>query len=276
MPVTRITSKTNPFVKKLRLTALDPRRASADLVVAEGIRVLEEAVATGHEIEGVLITETFGRDGREKELLSLLRARDAKLYRTDERLAKSLSGVISPQGVLGLVRVPTLTLHQVDLTRNPLILCACGIQDPGNLGSLIRTAAAAGACMLCTISGTVSARNPKCVRSSAGMFFRSPVIENLRPEDFLQFCKKHAVRAFRADGRGSDTYCVADLTLPTALLLGGESRGFSGPAWAAIPSIRIPMVPAVESLNVAAAGAILLFEAYRQRSVIELGVTSDE
>jgi len=266
MPFTEITSKANPFVKKLRLAALQSRRAPAHLVLAEGIRVLEEAIAAGREIEGVMFSEGFGGGRREKALLARLRAEDIQLYSAGEALMKSLSDVVSPQGVLGLVRVPVLALGAVSPGGNPLILCASGIQDPGNLGALVRTAAAADARMVCTIAGTVSARNPKCVRSSAGMFFRIPVIEDLRPEDLLEFCKSRSVRAFRADARAGEAYNNLDLTQATAILLGNESRGLAGPEWSALPAIRVPMSPGVESLNVAAAGAILLFEAFRQRS----------
>jgi TrmH family RNA methyltransferase len=265
-PVTPITSKANPFVKKLRLVTLQSRRAPADLVLAEGIRVLEEAIAAGHEIEGVIISGGFGSNRRDKALLARLRAENIQVYRAGDGLMKSLSDVVSPQGVLGLVRVPVLGLDAVSPGANPLILCACGIQDPGNLGSLIRCAAAADARLVCTISGTVSACNSKCVRSSAGMFFRIPVIENLHPEDFLEFCKSRSVRAFRTDARDGETYHSLDLTQATAILLGGESRGLGGPEWMALPAIRIPMSPGVESINVAAAGAIVLFEAFRQRS----------
>jgi TrmH family RNA methyltransferase len=266
MPDTPITNKANPFAKKVRLVASQARSAPAELVLAEGVRVLEEAIAARHEIEGAMISEGFGRGPKEKALIERLRAEGIRLYRAGDALMRNLSGVVAPQGVLGLVRVPILSLDAVSPDGNPLILCACGIQDPGNLGTLIRTAAAAGARMVCTISGTVSARNPKSVRSSAGVFFCIPVIEDLRPEDFLEFCRSRSVRAFRADARARAAYDSLDLTQATAILLGGESRGLTGQEWTALPAIRIPMSPGVESLNVAAAGAILLFEAYRQRS----------
>ncbi len=265
MAVTTISSKANPFVKKLRLAASQSRRAPAETVLAEGTRVLGEALAAGHKIEGVLISESFGNSRREKALVSLLRSRGVQLYLAADALVKSLSNVVTPQGVLGLVRVPARSLGTIELSSNPLILCAVGIQDPGNLGTLIRSAAAAGVCVVCTTLGTVSAKNSKCVRSSAGIFFSIPVVEDLSPGDFLEFCEDHAVCALRADVHAGKAYCDVDLTKPTAILLGGESQGLAASEWSTIPAIRIPMSPGVESLNVAAAGSVLLFEACRQR-----------
>ena len=254
MSFPEITSKENPLVRRIRLVASGSRRAPRDLVLAEGLRVLEEAAE--HSIDAVVISERFGKRDREQLLISRLRSKSVKIYRADRKLMKSLSEVLSPQGALALVRVPRLNLADISLGPNPVVLCACAIQDPGNLGTLLRAAAAAAAALVCTTTSTVSSRNPKCIRASAGTYFRIPVVEELAPKDILEYCGRHGLQPVRADARTGEPYSKMDLTRPTAILLGNESQGLPGIEWSG-----------VESLNVASAGAILLFEALRQRDL---------
>src|SRR5437867_8012467 len=132
MSFPQITSKENPLVRRIRLVASGSRRAPRDLVLAEGLRVLEEAA--GQAIEAVVLSQGFGKSDRERLLISRLRSKNVKIYCADRKLIKSLSEVLSPQGALALVRVPPLKLADINLGPNPLVLCACAIRDPGNLG----------------------------------------------------------------------------------------------------------------------------------------------
>ncbi len=267
MPIRSLTSKSNRLIKKIRLVAQQARKAPVDLLLAEGIRALEEAVGAGLEIEAVLISDRYGSTDREQSLLeSLLRA-SSNTCRVPDPVFSHLSGVQAPQGILALVRVQVLQLADMSLPDRPLVLCACGIQDPGNLGTLIRSAAAAGTALVCSLAGTVSARNPKAIRASAGALFRMPVVEQVSAQEFLEFCRRHSLPLLRSSARTGICYFNADLAQPCAILLGNEGSGLDESAWAGVPGVRIPMTPGVESLNVAAAGAILLFEARRQRSL---------
>lgn len=266
MSIVRLTSKDSPLIKMIRLVASQARRAPSDLVLVEGLRSLEEAASAGCPIEAVLLSASFGADLREKQLLEAWASAGVRLYRAADSLISGLSDVRAPQGALALVRAPELRLKDVRLLYNPLILCACAVQDPGNLGTLIRAAAGAAAAMVCTTPGTVSARNPKAVRASAGTCFRIPVVERVPPREFLSYCREHEARVWRTDAHAGIACFEADLRSPAAILLGNEAQGISQPEWGTVPSIHIPMAPGVESLNVGTAGAILLFEAYRQRS----------
>jgi len=266
MTIIELTSKDNPLLKLVRLVALQARKAPQDLVVAEGVRCVEEAIGAKCIIEAVLYSQEFGVSEREAKLIDTLSCQKARLYRTSDRLLKSVSDVQSPQGVLALVHAPVIALRDWAPVPRPLILCACGLQDPGNLGTLIRTAAAANASLVCTTAGTVSPRNPKAIRASAGGFFRLPVIDRLDPSEFLSFCRVHSITPCLTDARGERSYSDVDYTRGSAILLGNEGRGIINAAWADMESIRIPMAPGVESLNVATAGALVLFEAFRQRA----------
>ena len=267
MTVQQLTSRDNPVLKTIRILSSGSRRAPEGLVIAEGVRVLEEVENAGRQIEAVVFSEDFGSTPREKALLDrwLFPPRNLRLYRTSGNLFQSVSSVQSPQGAIALVQVPEMDLNSICLPPNDLVLFACGIQDPGNLGTLIRAAAATAAGMVCTSKGTVSVRNPKVIRSSAGSYFRIPVVEHIDPSEFRSYCERHSIRPYRTDARAGVIYTETDLKSSCAIVLGNEGGGIMDEEFADCPAIRIPMMEGIESLNVAIAGAVILFEAFRQR-----------
>jgi len=263
---TLLTSRNNPLIKTIRLVGAQQRSAPSEFVLAEGIRVIREALHSGRTLDAVLVGERFGRRPEEEALVSQLPGRGIRLCRVSEALLLSLSAVSTPQGALALVHLPAVELCSAPLPENPLLLCACGIQDPGNLGTLIRTAWAAGASMILTTRDTASARNPKAVRASAGACFHLPIVEHLEPFQVQEYCRLHNIHLCRTIPHSGKIYTQVDFRIPTAILLGNEARGISELDWNNIPAVSIPMAQSAESLNVASAGAILLFEILAQRS----------
>ena len=227
--------------------------------------MLEEINKSNCSIEAVVISERFGDSGEEQDLLKVWLSRNVRIYKVNAALFMSLSDVKTPQGAVALVRIPELVLEKTPSQRNALVLFACGIQDPGNLGTLIRAAAAAGATLVCTSKGTVSVRNPKTIRASAGAIFRIPVVEHAEISAFLRYCELHSIRAFRTDVCEGLPYTQTDLASPCAIVLGNEGSGIEQEQSVQLPAVQIPMAEGIESLNVAMAGAILLYEARRQR-----------
>jgi TrmH family RNA methyltransferase len=266
MRLYRIAGKSHPVIAKIQRVAARARGAPADLVLAEGARVLAEALASSYDHDLVVVRDGYGQTSHEAGLLERWSVRKVKVYQTPERRLRSLSDVLAPQGALALVRVPRITLDSLLLPAQPLVLCACGIQDPGNLGTLLRTARATGVAALITTSGTVTARNPKVIRSSAGAFFHLPVVEQVDPHQLVRYLADKHFRVFLACAAEGEPCWNADLRGSLALLLGNESRGVQGGAWEKLPAVRIPMTSGTNSLNVAAAGAILMYEALRQRA----------
>ena len=266
MTFQQLTAKDNPLLKTIRKLVRHPEKSDTDLMAVEGVRMLEEVENAGCNIDAVVISENFGAEPRERRLLDRWLARDIRICRVNEEVFASVSDVRAPQGAMALVRMPQYLLHQLRPGNNPLILCALGIQDPGNLGTLIRTAAAAGADAVFTTRGTVAARNSKTLRATAGAFFHLPVVERLTAEELISYCVDHDISMFRTDTHEGIAHTRANLTAPCAIVLGNEGNGMDNEeAFTRLPAIRIPMAGNTESLNVAAAGAIILFEAFRQR-----------
>jgi TrmH family RNA methyltransferase len=262
--ITHLTSRGNPLLKKIRLLVSDSGRAPDELVVAEGNRVLHEVNRSGREIEAVVFSESFGRDTAERVLLEDWHNRGIRLYCVNQKLIASLSCLQTPQGAIALVKVPEVHFPP-ETDQDVLILYICGIQDPGNMGALIRTAAAPGVTLVCTAKGSVSARNPKAIRSSAGVFFHHTPAEQVDAGIFLQYCLDNSIQPYRTDTVCGAPYTETDLKSPCAILLGNEGSGMTEEKFAGLPAIHIPMMNEIESLNVALAGAVILFEACRQR-----------
>lgn len=265
---TKLTSRNNPLLKEIRRLYSGSHKEGSELVLAEGTRVLEEVIKSGCPVDAVIISEGFGSDPRERELYGIWLRNRTRIYRTTEKMFQSLSCVRTGQGALAVVRVPARPLPETSI-QSALILYASGIQDPGNLGTLIRTAFASGATFVCTSPGTCNARNPKVIRASAGTFFRCTPVENVSREAFIRYCLDRSITIYRSDPVNGIVHTEADLASSCAILLGNEGSGLTDDAFMRFPSIRIPMSHQVESLNVALAGAVLLFEAARQRSVIK-------
>jgi len=261
-----LTSKDNPLIKTIRLVAAQSRGAPPGLVLAEGTRMLEEVARAELKPEAILLSEAYGTTQRERDLIAHWNHSGVDMQLASRSLFRKLSQVLAPQGVLALVHVHAPELREVPVDSGALILCACGLQDPGNLGTLIRTAAAAGATMVCTTPFTVSPRNPKALRASAGAFFHIPVVEQVPIEELLAFCRAHSIQPYRSSSEAGEPHSSIDLRQPCALFLGNEGSGFQEREWRDAPAIRIPMAAGVDSLNVASAGAILLFESSRQRA----------
>jgi TrmH family RNA methyltransferase len=179
-----------------------------------------------------------------------------------------------PQGIAALIETPVWTMDAVDFAANPLLLIAAGLQDPGNLGTLVRSAEAFGASAVLTTRGTVSQWNQKAMRASAGSVFRMAVVEVTEAE--LAEMRTRGVRFYAAvaDDPASGSAVSAeraDLTMGCALMIGNEGAGL-GEEWLAMADerIAIPMPGRVESLNAGVAGSLLLYEASRQRAACSL------
>ena len=251
-----ITSRSNLRVKQLRAAFAMQPRLSGGLVGIEGEHLLDEALRSGQAIKTVFLDERRAPPANLPANIEVLRLADP--------VFASATETRSPQGLAALL-VPRPALLEPMLHGTPLILLAVNLQDPGNLGTLIRSAEAFGATGVLTTPGTVSPWNPKAMRASAGSVFRVPLAECDAPA--LERLEQAGIRLLAAVKDSAEPIDAADLRTPCALLIGNEGAGLS-PDWLRLADARVtvPCPGWVESLNAAVAGSILLYEAARQRS----------
>lgn len=200
--------------------------------------------------------------------VAALKARGTQLFPTAEPALKSLSDTISPQGIIAIAERPTLTPDHFwqRLPACPLVVVLDRIQDPGNLGTILRTAEAAGAHGVITLVGSTDVFSPKSLRSAMGSAFRLPILSGLPLGDLIAIAHHPHLQWIAAATTGSVAYRDLDWSRPSLLILGNEAHGVT-PALidASTHCAHIPIAPSVESLNVATAAAVFLFEAAHQR-----------
>ncbi|MFN8386945.1 MAG: RNA methyltransferase [Anaerolineales bacterium] len=262
-----ITSNQNSKIKLVRaLLGRAKERREAGMFVVEGVRLVEEAVKGDWRLETVLYDESLSERG--KSLVSSLKSKSVEVEEISADLMKSLSETETPQGILAIFQfsqLPILRQVQNGVT-NPLnfVLIPDQIRDPGNLGTLLRSAAATGVQAVLIPPETTDAFAPKVLRAGMGAHFRVPIRE-MGWEEIEQVCKSANLQICLADMKGKSCWEM-DLKQPLALIVGGEAEGASDEARKlATQKISIPMAGNVESLNAGVAGSVLMFEVVRQR-----------
>lgn len=239
-------------------------------MVVEGVRLVEEALAAGLAAE-VLLYDPHARrrDTRLDALVARAAASGIRCVEASPHVIAAISQVESPQGILASVALPAAALEPVLGAADLLLVVADRIQDPGNLGTIVRVADAVGASAVAVTRGGADPHNPKAVRASMGSLFHLPVVEAEGPALAAEL-RRRGIRILVADQRGTLAYTAASYAAPLAIVLGSEAAG-TDPLWrqAAEATVRIPLVGRAESLNVAIAAALLLYEARRFQRIEE-------
>jgi len=267
MAIRIVQSKQNARVKELRAALLRPGRGEAELVALEGFHLLEEALQSGLQPTTVFIAQ-----GHEHLLDALNLAAATEVLALPPEVLASAVTTESPQPIAALVHPRHWPWTEV-LTPNALIVVLSGIQDPGNLGTILRSAEAFGATGVLCLTGTVSRWNPKAMRASAGSVFRLPVLTSSENK-CLQHLREAGIRTLATMAPRSqpapqplaNRELAHELAGPIALFIGAEGSGLSSDLAAQCDArITIPCPGPVESLNAAVAASILLYEASKQR-----------
>lgn len=279
MLVEKITSRQNPLVKRFRRVRVGSER---HFVFLEGVRLIEDALRSGAHFETVAFTSAIESTERGVGLLDSLQQVPCRGAHVSTQVMEAITGTVVAQGVTAIVSRPHYDLDDLFLRGPSLVVIADRLQDPGNLGTIIRTAEAAGADGIITTAYTVEPWNAKVLRASMGAALRLPVVAGVKLDEVITLCRLHklkivasrpsppptprGVRKARVDKKAF-IYNEADFTKPLALILSKEASGIEGAtAEIADEFVSIPMTAGVESLNVAAAAAILLYEVARQRN----------
>ena len=266
-----ITSKSNAKVRNLiALKKKASERNARDVFLVEGIKMFREIPAA--QLREVYASESFlkseaGRKAVEAVMAAQDRLKETVVETVSDEIFRNLSDTQSPQGVMAVVSQQHYRLEDLfGQHTEPLLLILENLQDPGNLGTIIRTAEGAGVTGILMSRGTADLYNPKVTRSTMGSIFRVPFLYTDDLSGTIGKVKQAGVTVCAAHLQGRHTYDGEDYTKGTAFLIGNESRGLSdGISELADVRVRIPMAGKVESLNAAVAAAILMYEAGRQR-----------
>jgi TrmH family RNA methyltransferase len=264
----RVSSRQNALVKDLRRCLARGEATEDGAIAIEGRHIIEEAIRSGLKLRAVFFSESAQSQSNSnvQRLLPQIGARVEVLLLPEEVFA-SATDTESPQGVAALVEPRVFTLAQMLGVRDALLLCAIGVQDPGNLGTMLRSgeAFAAGGALLG--EGTVSAFNSKVVRASAGSVFRLPIL-TVKMSEAIGQLRGQGVRVLATSSHKGTPLPEANLSGQLAVLIGNEGAGVPRELLAmADETVAIPHSQKVESLNAGVAASLILYEAARQRKM---------
>jgi RNA methyltransferase, TrmH family len=258
----KIDSPKNPLIKALLRLKERRHRDREGRYLIEGVTELRRALTAGVPVETVLIAPAYlSADARH----TLETLGNLSLSELSEDAFKRLSFRQTPDGIMAVARVQPVILTDVQLSENPLLLIVDGVEKPGNLGALLRTADATNCDMVILTGGGTDIYNPNVIRSSVGSLFSRPVVQTDR-EQAIAFCRQHHIQLIASSPAAEADYWNVGYTTGVAIVLGTEHEGLSQ-TWfeAADTKVSIPMLGLADSLNVATSGALLLYEVLRQR-----------
>ncbi len=260
-----ITSPANERLKQARRVR-DGREPS--LIFLEGERLIEECLQTSLPLSACFHSSALSQ--RAQAILNQIEQRGCPLYGVTDAVLASISDTINTQGLILIAGRPAASLSDVYSAtgqQGALIVCLDAVQDPGNFGTIVRTAEAAGASGLVALKGSVDAFAPKTLRSAMGSAFRLPIATGVSVEELLKRTSAASLKIVATAAEGEIVYSDLDWRQATMLVLGNEANGVRRELLESCDArIRIPLRAPVESLNVAAAAAVILFEAMRQRN----------
>lgn len=252
-----ITSSANPKIKLVHALGKKQTRQAQKQFVVEGVRLIEDAINAGAIPALIFYTVSAHGDRRARVLLEKISKLTGEVYEVNDAVMRAMATTETPPGILAVVPFP-----QISPAANPgVVLILDSVRDPGNLGTILRSARAAGVTEIWLAPGTVDAFNDKTVRAGMGAHFSVSLRSGSWQE--IESRVKNIPRIYLADADGEIAYSAADWSKPVALIVGGEAEGASDAAKKiATTRVRIPMRGG-ESLNAAMAATLLMFEAVR-------------
>ncbi len=259
----RVNSRQNTLVKELRRAFQQGVPTGDGYCAIESVHLIEEGIRSGLRFHAVFFSAAA--ESRAAKLLPQISSHVETLLLPDDVFASAVS-TDSPQGVAALVRYKDFALEDTLAVADPLVVVAVGIQDPGNMGTIIRSAEAFGAAGVVAAEKTVGRFNPKVVRASAGSLFRLPVVQG-EIASLLPELRARKVRLVATSSHKGTALPDADLTGPVGLFIGSEGGGLPRTLMSEIDEVvAIPHSARVESLNAGVAASIVLYEAARQKA----------
>ncbi|PNT93528.1 23S rRNA (guanosine(2251)-2'-O)-methyltransferase RlmB [Clostridium thermosuccinogenes] len=260
-----ITSSQNPVVKEVKSLKIRKHRDEKGLFFIEGTRFVEEALKEKAGICKIVITDAFHSNPANGELLNRIKSAGYETYILSDRLFREISDTENPQGILAVIRRKTYSLEDI-LSGSSFLLILDSLQDPGNLGTIIRTADAAGVDGVILSKGSVDLYNPKVLRSTMGSVFHVPALYADDLTKAIGIVKSAGFKVYAAHLKGKTSYFNVDLKKNIAVIIGNEANGIREEvAEQADMLVKIPMSGKAESLNASVAAGLLMYEVVRSR-----------
>lgn len=261
----KISSVHNPRVKAAAHLRERSGRDEQGRIIVDGVREIGQALAAGVEVLEVFSFAELCRDEEHQRLLATAEKAGADLIEVTSHVMEKLSFGQRMEGVVAVARPPQRRLDDLALAADTLVAIVEGVEKPGNLGAIVRTADAAGVAAVLVADGGTDLCNPNAIRASLGAIFRLPVVA-VSTEVALAWLRVEQFRVFAARVDGVTEYTDVEFRGRAAIALGSEARGLSA-RWRGdnIKSIRLPLLGSVDSLNLSATAAVLFYEALRQR-----------
>lgn len=266
MPMTEeITSAANPLVKRVRLLADRKHRRRERAFVVQGIQPVWQAVEAQAALEVIIVAPDLLHHPGATAMVAEQQAAGVRVARLSGELFGRITDRDSPSGLAAIVRASPVTLASLPADADSVFVALHSAGSPGNIGTIIRTASAAGAAGVILIGASADPYDPAAVKASMGALFTVPVATASSGSEFLEWARGSGLRVAATSARGSVTCWQADLAPPLAILLGSEGTGLPDDLLAAADlQVAIPMTGTAESLNLAVAAGILLYEARRR------------
>ncbi len=260
-----ISSSQNPVFKEVRSLKNRKDREEKGLFCIEGLRSVDEALKEKADIAGILVSEEFAANQGHSGVLGRMEALDVKMHRVTDKLFREISDTETPQGILAVMKMKTASMSELTDTGG-LYLILDSIRDPGNMGTIIRTADAAGFSGVILSKGCVDPYNPKVLRSTMGSIFHIPLFKAGDLPEAIRLIRSKGIKVYASHLDSAVSIFDTGMTSGTAVIIGSEADGVSGEAAALADAlVRIPMPGRAESLNASVAAGIIMFEAVRQR-----------
>ena len=249
-----IESNQNKIIKEVNSLKAKKERDKTGLFILEGKRLVDE-IPNSWEIKYLLKAESYSED-----------INFENVYTVKDSLFEKISETVNPQGILAVCHIKEFDVTNVDYSNSPFFVVLENVTDPGNMGTLIRTADAAGADGIFLSKGCVDIYNPKVIRATMGSIFHLPIYRNLNLMDLMEDFKNNNVKTLAAHLKGTSTPYKVDMTTACAVIIGNEANGLSDEiSEMASDLVKIPKPGKAESMNAGIAGGILIYEAVRQR-----------
>ena len=259
-----ITSIKNPLIKEIKSLYRKKERMKSKTFIIEGIKIIEEAIDHSYSIKNIIYTDKLMNTKGGLEFFETIKDREELIFVPDN-IFREISDTENPQGVLAIARFRFEDLDKLKEKENPSLIFLDRLQDPGNMGTIIRTADAFNMDGIIITDGSVDPYNPKVVRATMGSIFRLPIYYIEDSIQGLSYLKENGLRIFSTSLEGSLPIYDIDYNKGFILVIGNESTGVSDEIYSLSDElIRIPMPGRAESLNAGVAASIIMYESMKQ------------